>query len=225
MVLPHYQGWGSAAWRRGRLGVWFCRVPARRCSMSTAPRASVRALWAHNRGRCVLFRRPFASVRAFPVASRVGACFMGPEPRSVRAFAVVPIVGARFSPPEWPSVRDEPRTDPAFGRQDHAPTTSPAREPRTDEGIARQTSDFTHPERLSVHKRMFCRREVDPVAAGSTFAWRKSAHGDRRVHFPFPQGPCRVHKSPVCAHGGEGFGAVCAHGVRRVHFSGRQKCP
>ena len=34
----------------------------------------------------------------------------------------------------------------------------------------------------------------------------------------------RVHKRPVCAHGGEALGAVCAHGGRRVHFWAVEKC-
>ena len=68
------------------------------------------------------------------------------------------------------------------------------------------------------------RREVRTVAAGSTFGPSRSAHGGRRVHFWAHKHPRRVHKRPVCAHGGEALGAICAHGGGRVHFWAVEKC-
>ena len=121
------------------------------------------------------------------------------------------LVGACFYRSKSSSVRDEPRTDACFGQKDHAPTRS-------------NHAPTLHQPSNTTHRR--CNREpkVDLAATGSTFTWPKSAHGGHRVHFSSRGDPRRVHKSSICAHGGDGFGAVCAHGRHRVHFYVTEEC-
>ena len=80
----------------------------------------------------------------------------------------------------------------------------------------------THRRPRTAHRRPFWAvtpRTDEAVARRGHRTQAKSAHGARQVHFSSPKHPRRVHKWPVCAHGGVGFGTICVPGARRAHFS------
>ena len=87
--------------------------------------------------------------------------------------------------------------------------------PQHGDSQQRPPSQWQKPASLSPRRTRECARR------GSLQS--ESVPGSHRAHFWVHERPYRAHKWPVCEHGGEGAGLVCAHGARRVHFCSRQR--